>query len=88
MALASTVSFVLSTSVPFASYAVTVAFAATATWSPRKGAAYVVVEPGSRESGGGTLHGAVTYEGGGLASVPLTPLPLRLERPQVHPALR
>lgn len=66
----------------------TVDATATATWSPKKGATYVVVEPGSRESGGGTLHGAVTYEGGGLATVPLTPLPLRLERPQVHPGLR
>jgi len=66
----------------------TVDATATASWSPKKGATYVVVEPGSRESGGGTLHGAVTYEGGGLATVPLTPLPLRLERPQVHPGLR
>ena len=66
----------------------TVDATATATWSPKKGATYVVVEPGSPESGGGALHGAVTYEGGGLATVPLTPLPLRLERPQVHPGLR
>jgi hypothetical protein len=61
---------------------------ATATWSPKKGAAYVVVEPDSRESGGGTLHGAVTYDRGGLAAVPLTALPLRLERPRVRPGLR
>jgi hypothetical protein len=61
---------------------------ATATWSPKKGAAYVVVEPDSRDGGSGTLHGAVTYDGGGIASVPLTALPLRLERPQVHPGLR
>ena len=47
-----------------------------------------MVEPDSREGGGGTLHGAVTYDGGGLASVPLTALPLRLERPRVHPGLR
>ena len=66
----------------------TVEATATATWSPKKGAAYVVVEPGSPDDGGGTLHGAVTYEGGGLASVPLTALPLRLERPRVHPGLR
>ena len=66
----------------------TVDATATATWSPKKGAAYVVVEPGSPDGGGGTLHGAVTYQGGGLASVPLTALPLRLERPRVHPGLR
>ena len=66
----------------------TVDATATATWSPKKRAAYVVVEPDSRESGGGTLHGAVTYDGGGVASVPLTALPLRLERPRVHSGLR
>ena len=61
---------------------------ATATWSPKKGAAYVVVEPASRADGGGTLHGAVTYcRLAGAASVPLTALPLRVERPRVHPGL-
>jgi hypothetical protein len=65
-----------------------VAATATAAWSPRKGAAYVVVEPASGENGGGTLHGAVTYAGGGIASVPLTALPLRVERPRVQPGLR
>lgn len=66
----------------------TVKATATATWSPKKGAAYVVVEPASRGNGGGTLHGAVTYTGGGAASVPLTALPLRVERPRVQPGLR
>ena len=66
----------------------TVDATATATWSPKKGGAYVVVEPAARERGGGTLHGAVTYDGGGIASVPLTALPLRLERPRVVAGLR
>jgi hypothetical protein len=47
-----------------------------------------VVEPASRGDAGGTLHGALTYAGGGAASVPLTALPLRVERPRVHPGLR
>jgi hypothetical protein len=65
----------------------TVDATATATWSPKKGAAYVVVEPAAHADGGGILHGAVTYSGGGAASVPLTALPLRVERPRVHPGL-
>ena len=69
------------------STALTVDATATAAWSPKKGAAYVVVEPAPREDGGGALHGAVTYAGGGAASVPLTALPLRVERPRVQPGL-
>ncbi|MEO5711827.1 MAG: DUF5719 family protein [Nocardioidaceae bacterium] len=59
---------------------------ATAAWSPTKGAAYLVVTP-SADAGAGTVHGAVSYSGGGLAAVPLTALPFRVERPQVAPAL-
>ena len=60
---------------------------ATATWSPKgKSAAYVVVTP-STDPGDGTVHGAVSYAGDGLATVPLTALPLRVERPDVRPAL-
>ncbi len=34
------------------------------------------------------MHGAVVYSGAGLASVPLTALPVRVERPTVRPGLR
>ncbi len=60
---------------------------ATATWSPGRRAAYVVVSP-STGQGSGTVHGAVTYAGRGIASVPLTPLPLQVVRPSVRPGLR
>ena len=60
-----------------------VAATATATWSPRKGGAYVVVEPTK-----GRVHGAVTYTGDGVATVPLVALPFRVERPTVRPGIR
>ena len=60
---------------------------ATATWSPGRRAAYVVVSP-STGQGSGTVHGAVTYARRGIASVPLTPLPLQVVRPSVRPGLR
>lgn len=56
---------------------------ATATWSPRKKAAYVMVTPGE-----GRILGAVTYAGsGGSSQVSLEPLVLRVERPVVSPAV-
>ncbi len=58
---------------------------ATAVWSPRKGADYVVVTPSTPSAG--TVHGAVSYAGRGLATVPLTALPVRVERPEVTPGL-
>ena len=59
--------------------------ATTAGWSPEPGAAYVVVSPARP----GTVSGAVGYAGaaGGVATVPLTPLPLRQQRPPVRPGL-
>ncbi len=57
---------------------------ATTVWSPRKGADYVVVTP---STDAGTVHGAVSYAGRGLATVPLTALPVRVERPVVTPGL-
>lgn len=57
---------------------------ATATWSPKEGADYLVVTPSTR-AGAGTVHGAVCYVGRGLAAVPLTALPARVERPVVTP---
>ena len=63
-----------------------IAATATATWSPKKGAAYLVVTP-STVAGNGTVHGAVSYAGRGLATVPLTALPIRVERPEVQPGL-
>lgn len=65
----------------------TVGATATQVWSPKRGADYVMVTPSS-ESGAGTVHGAVVYSGAGLAAVPLTALPVRVERPTVRPALR
>ena len=59
---------------------------ATSTWSPKKGAAYLVVTPSTAE-GNGTVHGAVSYAGRGLATVPLTALPILVERPEVQPGL-
>jgi Family of unknown function (DUF5719) len=68
---------------------------ATAVWSPGRKAAYVVVSPTTGTATGtatgqdsGTVHGAVTYGGRGIASVPLTPLPLQVVRPSVRPGLR
>ena len=57
----------------------------TAGWSPKPGAAYLVVSPARA----GTVSGAVGYagEGAGAATVPLTPLPLRQQRPPVRPGL-
>jgi hypothetical protein len=60
---------------------------ATRAWSPRRRAVYVVVSP-STGADDGAVHGAVVYEGGGLAVMPLTALPLRVERPVVRPAVR
>jgi hypothetical protein len=65
----------------------TVGATSTQAWSPKKSAAYVVVTP-STAPGGGVLHGAVTYAGKGVASVPLTALPIRVERPVVRPGLQ
>ena len=61
----------------------TISPTATAAWSPKKGADYVVVSPVD-----GAVHGAVSYAGDGLAAVPLTPLPIRVQRPSVVPDLR
>ena len=60
-----------------------VAPTATTAWSPGKGSGYVVVVPHS-----GTVDGAVTYTGDGLAATPLVSLPLRVLRPVVRPATR
>jgi hypothetical protein len=57
---------------------------ATGAWAPRAGAAYLVVTP----TGRGRVSGAVTYTGAGIASLPLTALPFRLERPAVRPGSR
>lgn len=64
--------------------------AATSAWSPKAGAGYVVVSPTTGRSGrgSGTVQGAVSYRGGGLAAVPLVDLPLRELRPGVEPGLR
>lgn len=63
---------------------VTIDPAATTTWQPAKGTAYVVVAPVS-----GTVFGAATYAGGsGIAATPLVSLPVRLELPGVVPAPR
>jgi hypothetical protein len=56
---------------------------ATRAWSPPGSAAYVTVTPRR-----GTVSGAVAYSGAGLAVVPLTSLPIRVERPAVRPAVR
>jgi hypothetical protein len=58
---------------------------ATGTWSPRAGASYVVVTP---PTGPARVSGAVTYTGPGIAAVPLTALPFRVERPAVRPGSR
>ncbi len=63
----------------------TIPATATSTWSPKKGADYLVVTPSTAE--GATVHGAVTYRGDGAAAVPLVALPFRVERPEVQPAL-
>ena len=60
---------------------------ATRAWSPGRRADYVVVTPGTGPDSG-TVHGAVVYEGEGLATAPLTALPLRVVRPDVRPATR
>jgi len=57
--------------------------AATGTWEPEGGAGYVLVRPTD-----GRLHGAVAYSGSGVSTVPLRPLPIRVLRPTVQPALR
>jgi hypothetical protein len=65
--------------------------AATRAWSPPGGAGYVVVTPHRGGSGGGPdrpVSGAVSYAGDGLAAVPLTAFPLRVERPPTRPTLR
>jgi Family of unknown function (DUF5719) len=55
----------------------------TRAWSPPRAGAYVTVTPQR-----GTVSGAVAYTGAGLAAVPLTDLPIRVDRPSVRPALR
>jgi hypothetical protein len=58
--------------------------AATTTWQPGRGTAYVVVTPLT-----GNLHGAATYAAAtGIATSPLVSLPVRLELPGVVPAPR
>lgn len=57
---------------------------ATRGWSPKAGAAYVVVTPRRGDS----VSGAVTYADDGLAAVSLSTLPLRERRPPVRPGLR
>jgi hypothetical protein len=56
---------------------------ATRAWAPPKSAGYVVATP-SR----GSVSGAVVYAGPGVAVVPLTALPIRVERPPVRPTVR
>jgi hypothetical protein len=58
---------------------------ATVSWAPKQGSAYVVVRP---VAGRGTVHGAVSYAGGGVAAVPLRDLPVRELRPSVTPEVR
>jgi hypothetical protein len=55
---------------------------ATRTWEPDGGAGYLVVRPTD-----GRVLGAVTYSGAGVTTVPLRPLPIRVQRPTVQPAL-
>jgi hypothetical protein len=63
---------------------VTVDPASTTTWQPKKGTAYVVVTPLT-----GNVYGAATYAGtAGVATAPLTALPVRLDLPVVVPAPR
>lgn len=57
--------------------------AATRAWSPPKSAAYLTVTPRR-----GLVSGAVTYTGAGVADVPLTTLPIRVDRPLVRPVVR
>ena len=54
---------------------------ATGAWTPPAGTAYVLVRP----SRAGSVSGAVAYTGPGVATLPLTPLPLRELRPAVRP---
>jgi len=57
---------------------------ATSTWTPKRGAAYLVVTPDQ-----GDVFGAVSIAGrAGMSQVPLVALTVRLERPAVRPALR
>ena len=56
---------------------------ATVAWSPKRGAAYVVVTPTS-----GHLYGATVYQGKGVEAYPLTALPIRFVQPAVTPAVR
>ncbi len=62
---------------------VKVAATSTAAWSPKRGAAYLVVTPVS-----GPVFGAVVYQGKGVSEVPLTALPIRFVQPAVVPAIR
>lgn len=55
---------------------------ATTAWSPKKGAAYVVVTPVS-----GRVFGAAVYQGDGVSETPLTSLPIRYVEPSVVPAV-
>ncbi len=56
---------------------------ATRAWSPKRGAAYVVVTPVS-----GPVYGAAVFQGKGVSLVPLEPLPIRFVQPVVVPAVR
>lgn len=60
---------------------------ATVSWSPRPRSAYLVVTPATG-GGSGTVQGAVSYAGSGVAAVPLVDLPVREQRPSVLPEVR
>jgi hypothetical protein len=55
---------------------------ATVGWSPKRGAAYLVVTPES-----GRVSGAAVYQGDGVSEAPLTTLPIRYVEPSVVPAV-
>jgi len=61
----------------------TIPATATRPWSPPRPATYATVTPRR-----GAVSGAVSYTGPGLADVPLTALPIRVERPSVRPVVR
>ena len=56
---------------------------ATRAWSTPRSAAYLVVTPSQ-----GSVTGAVGYAGDGLADLPLTALPIRVQRSSVRPVVR
>jgi hypothetical protein len=56
---------------------------ATLAWAPPRSSAYVVVTPTK-----GRVSGGVAYAGKGIAGLPLTSLPIRVQRPAVRPVVR